>query len=390
MSHYLKSLEGCLQYIDETGKPAKNNHPPVHGGFGNNANTDGTSSSNSAQASQLLFGLNSEQLIAFYRTLVLIRLFDTKAVALQRTGRLGTYPSCLGQEAFSAGIGHALKPDDVFVPYYRDQATQYLRGVPLSQLLQLWGGDERANIFEGSAHRDLPICVPIATQITHAAGVASAMKVRSEHNAVLTTCGDGATSRGDFYESLNLAGVWQLPLVVVVNNNQWAISVPNYMQTASSSIADKGLATGARSLRVDGNDVLAVYHACQGALARARQGKGATLIECVTYRLCDHTTADDASRYRATEDLHEAWNYEPIKRLQSFLSDQGIWNAEKETALIASCEQEIAHAVHDYLNLPAQQPSDIVDFVFEHLPEELQSQRKAIIAKSKTMEVPHE
>lgn len=383
MSHYLKSLEGCLQFVNKQGSAANNETSLL-------ADLSHSPLTNTIPNKDSFFGLSYEQLISFYETLVLIRQFDTKAIALQRTGQLGTYPSCLGQEAFSAGIGYALEVHDVFVPYYRDQATQYLRGVPLSQLLQLWGGDERANLFTGDAKRDLPICVPIATQITHAAGVATALKAQSASGAVLTTCGDGATSRGDFYESLNLAGVWQLPLVVVVNNNQWAISVPNYMQTASKHIADKALATGVNSLRVDGNDVIAVYHACQSALERARQGKGATLIECVTYRLCDHTTADDASRYRNADEVNEAWDFEPIKRLQTFLSNNDLWDTDKEAALAESCAKVVSEALEEYLNFPAQNSEDIVDFVFETLPEELARQRHAIIEKSKTTEVGHE
>lgn len=358
MSHYQDALEACLQFVAEDGHVFD---PEFDQRF------------------------HSEQLIAFYRTLVLIRQFDAKAIALQRTGQMGTYPSCLGQEAFSTGIGFAMEESDVFVPYYRDQATQYLRGVRLSQLLQLWGGDERANLFEGPAAKDLPICVPIATQITHAAGVATAMKSRGEHHAVVTTCGDGATSRGDFYESLNLAGVWHLPLVVIVNNNQWAISVPGALQTAAKSIAAKAEAVGIQSMRVDGNDVCAVYHACNKALQRARAGKGSTLIECVSYRLCDHTTADDATRYRPNEELKEAWQREPIKRMQKLLVDRGLWSPEQERQLQDDVEKQVNDAATEYLALTPQKPEDNVDYVFASLTPELAAQRQRIIDKANAL-----
>lgn len=329
--------------------------------------------------------VNESLLLEFYRTMVLIRQFDKKAVALQRTGQLGTYPSCMGQEAFSTGIGFALKSDDVFVPYYRDQATKYLRGVKLHQILQLWGGDERGNLYEGAAIQDLPDCVPIATQITHAAGIATAMKIRGEHRAVVATCGEGATSRGDFYESINLAGVWHLPLVVVVNNNQWAISVPRRLQTGAETFADKATSAGIKGVQVDGNDVAAVYQATQHALNRARQGKGGTLIEAVTYRLGDHTTADDASRYRSAAELNQAWELEPIKRLQAYLHNNALWNPEKELALQAESKAAVEKAVDTYLGLAPQAPNEMFEYLFEELPYSMHSQKEQFIQKANSM-----
>lgn len=326
--------------------------------------------------------LASPDLIKAYETMVLIRQFDQKAVALQRTGQMGTYPSCLGQEAFSTGIGLAMHDDDVLAPYYRDQAAQYLRGVRLHQLLQLWGGDERGNLFSGAAAQDLPVCVPIATQITHAAGIATAIKARAQHRAVVTTCGDGATSRGDFYESLNLAGVWHLPLVIVVNNNQWAISVPRHLQTGAATIAQKAQAAGIAGCVVDGNDVCAVYQACNEALQKARAGKGATLIEAISYRLCDHTTADDASRYRDHAEVKAAWQKEPVKRLQAFLHQQKLWSAEQEQAFLAGVSSQIEDAVSTYLNTPKQPPEALFDYLFEELPEALHAQRTQISHKA--------
>ena len=319
--------------------------------------------------------VSHDDLVACYRTMVLIRLFDRKAVALQRTGQMGTYPSCLGQEAISTAIGHTMKASDVFVPYYRDQATQYLRGVPLHRILAYWGGEETGNVFEGNAQQDLPNCVPIATQLSHAAGIAAAFKVRGEHRAVVVTCGDGATSRGDFYEAINVAGAWQLPMVVVVNNNQWAISVPRRLQSNADTLAHKAYAAGIDAYRVDGNDAEAMLDVMHEALETAWHGKGATLIEAVSYRLGDHTTADDASRYRSSEELNHAWEQEPVKRLQTYLYKRGLWDETRETQLVNECHAIIQREVDAYLALAPQPPEAFFDHLYARLPDDLAAQR---------------
>lgn len=322
-----------------------------------------------------------EVLEKFYRMMTLTRLFDKKAVALQRTGQMGTYPSCLGQEAIATGLGYAMQATDVLAPYYRDQATQLIRGVKMEEILLYWGGDERGSLYTEGPSQDLPICVPIATQITHGAGVATAMKIRHEKRVTVTTCGDGATSRGDFYEPLNLAGAWHLPMVILVNNNQWAISVPLEIQTASETIAQKAIAAGIPGEQVDGNDVIAVYERCHQAIERARSGKGPTLIEAITYRLCDHTTADDATRYRPPDGLNEAWKIEPIKRLQTYLHKQGHWNETKEQDLISDCEKQINQAVDNYLSAPPQAEQDLFDYLFEETPNAMLEQRQHMLDK---------
>lgn len=321
-----------------------------------------------------------ERLLEGYRAMMLIRHFDKKAINLQRTGELGTYASCLGAEAIAVAAGLALSADDLFVPYYRDHATLYLRGVPLENLLQYWGGDERGNRFpeHSAAARDLPYCVPIATQLTQAAGVATAVKLRHQHAAVLVVCGDGATSRGDFYETLNVAGVWQLPLVILINNNQWAISVPTHLQTACQPLADKARAGGLPGEQVDGNDLEALLETLDRALQRARSGKGATLVEAVSYRLGDHTTADDASRYRKASDLHQAWQREPIRRLRERLSAAGDWDADQETAWQQQCEQTVDEAIARYRAIAPAPATDMVDYLYSELPAALRPQREAL------------
>ncbi|SQC67030.1 pyruvate dehydrogenase E1 component, subunit beta [Pseudomonas aeruginosa] len=218
---------------------------------------------------------DSDALVGLYRQMLLTRLFDQKAVALQRTGRIGTYAPTLGQEAIGVAIGSQMRAEDVLVPYYRDTAVQLMRGVRMEDILLYWGGDERGSDYaEPLAAQDFPICVPIATQALHACGVASAFRIRGEHRVAVTTCGDGATSKGDFLEALNVAGAWQLPVLFVVNNNQWAISVPRRIQCGAPTLAEKAVGAGFPGEQVDGNDVLAVAERVRAALERARQGKG--------------------------------------------------------------------------------------------------------------------
>ena len=220
--------------------------------------------------------LDKAILHTFYRNMVMVRSYDKKAIALQRTGKLGTFPSHLGAEAVGIGVGLAMRPEDVYVPYYRDMPTLYVRGVPMEQNLQYWGGDERGSVFykaDGELSEDLPICVPIATQITHAAGIAAAFKLRNQPRVAVVTIGDGGTSKGDFLEGLNCAGVWHLPMVMIINNNQWAISVPRKLQSSAPTLAQKGMGAGVRSIQVDGNDVVAVYDATRIAVERAQVEK---------------------------------------------------------------------------------------------------------------------
>ncbi len=318
-------------------------------------------------------------LIRVYETMVLVRAFDQKAVALQRTGQLGTYASSLGQEAIGTVIGQCLDERDVFVPYYRDVAAQFQRGMSLTDILLFWGGDERGSLGGGE---DLPICIPIATQLTHAAGVATAMKVRREARATLVTCGDGATSKGDFYETLNVAGVWHLPLVIVVNNNQWAISVPRHRQSAARTLAQKGVAAEIPACQVDGNDVIALRYVLTAALERAHADKGTTLIEAISYRLGDHTTADDATRYRDPDELKAAWDNEPVVRLQRYLHRIGLWSKDKEADLTERCREHVEATVQAYLDTPPQSPKDMMDYLYASLPPQLEAQREALVIKA--------
>src|SRR5262245_22269658 len=206
------------------------------------------------------FARDAKALVELYRWMMLMRAYDAKAIALQRTGQLGTFASLLGHEAINAAIGSAMTPDDVFLMTYRENGAQLMRGVRLEDLFLYWGGDERGCDYAG-ARKDFPISVTIAAHATHAVGVAYAMKLRKEPRATVCALGDGATSKGDFYEGLNAASTWKLPLVYLVTNNQWAISVPRKVQSAAQTLAQKAIAAGTEGLQVDGNDVVAVRHA---------------------------------------------------------------------------------------------------------------------------------
>ena len=240
------------------------------------------------------FVADTDLLISFYRAMVLARTFDLNAVSLQRTGRLGTYAVSLGQEAAAVGIASAMRPEDVLLPSYRDNGALIWRGVKLEDILTYWGGDERGSRSSGPVH-DFPYCIPVASQAPHAAGVAYAFKFKKEPRVAVCLFGD-ATSKGDVWEAMNFAGVHKLPVVFVANNNQWAISVPLRLQTAAQTLAQKSIAAGFYGEQVDGNDVMAVRAAAEEAMAAARAGQGPRFIEALTYRLSDHTTADDAAR----------------------------------------------------------------------------------------------
>lgn len=325
---------------------------------------------------------NFEHLKSIYELMTLVRTFDAKAVALQRTGKLGTYASSLGHEAVHAAIGTAMEESDVFAPMYREYAAQIQRGVKMSEILLYWGGDERGSNFSGPKH-DFPLCVPIATQCMHAAGAALSFKLRKQQRAAVTVVGDGGSSKGDFLEAINAASAFELPMVLMIVNNQWAISVPRKKQSSGRTLAQKGIAGGLPCIQVDGNDYLACYTAIKSALKRAKDGKGASVIEAVTYRLSDHTTADDASRYRPNEEVESARQYEPLIRMKAYLMNRGQWNEQLEQQLQERCKQQVDQAVEEYLTIAAPQVSDMFDYMYAELPHDLEQQRRYALKMEK-------
>ncbi len=319
-----------------------------------------------------------DDLVETYRLMVLARTFDAKAIALQRTGQLGTYASSLGQEAIGAPVGLAMRAEDVLFPSYREHAAQIARGVTMAEILLYWGGDERGSDFSGPRH-DFPVSIPIATQSCHAVGAAAAIKLRGEPRVAVAACGDGATSKGDFYESVNLAGAWQLPVVFVVSNNQWAISVPRRLQSGAETLAQKAIAGGIEGLQVDGNDPIAVRWVVAHALDKARRGDGPTLIEAITYRIHDHTTADDASRYRSEEELEAARRTDPVSRTRAYLEETGSWGEAEESALAEESASQVQAAVDAYLATPREPPQAMFDHLFAEVPRDLAGQRSEVV-----------
>ncbi len=311
-----------------------------------------------------------ETIVALYGAMVRARTFDAKAISLQRTGRLGTYASSLGQEAISVGVASAMRDADVFLPSFREHGGQLWRGVTLEEIFLYWGGDERSNDFAGP-RQDFPVCIPVASQFPHAAGVALAMQQKDEPGVAVAIGGDGATSKGDFYEALNVVGTWLLPAVFVINNNQWAISVPRSEQTRARRLSDKAIAAGLPGEQIDGNDVIAVREATSLALARARAGDGGTLIECLSYRLGDHTTADDASRYRDESEVSLRWKEEPLIRLRNHLVKVHGWGKEDEETLLRSCGEEVDAAAEAYLATEPEPARAMFDHLYAAPPPEI-------------------
>jgi pyruvate dehydrogenase E1 component alpha subunit len=322
------------------------------------------------------FARKPSELVALYRAMVLTRTFDIKAIALQRTGRLGTYASSLGQEAVAVGTAAAMQATDVLLPSFREHGAQLWRGVSLKELFLYWGGDERGNDFAGP-REDFPTCVPVGSHAPHAVGVALAFRLRREKRAAVCMFGDGATSKGDVAEALNMAGVWQVPAVFVISNNGWSISVPVAKQTAAATLAQKAIAAGIPGEQVDGNDVIAVRAIVERALERARDGRGPTVVEAVTYRLSDHTTADDAGRYRDDAEVSRHWPAEPLARLRNYLTRAGIWDKDAEEALLQECSRAVEQASDDYLAAPPLPVSAVFDHVYAELPADLIEQRQA-------------
>jgi len=321
--------------------------------------------------------LDNEMLEKFYRTMVLTRLYDDKALKLQRQGRMLTYGACLGQEASQIGSAFAMNPDDWFFPAFREHGVQISRGIPLKLLYIYWMGSEDANM--NLPPKNFTISIPVATQVLHAVGAAWAAKIRNEKTASVVYFGDGATSEGDFHEGMNFAGAFKTPTVFICQNNQYAISLPREKQTASKTLAQKALAYGFEGIQVDGNDVLAVYSATKAALEKARSGGGPTMIECFTYRLAAHTTSDDPTRYRQKAE-EEAWRKkDPIKRFQIYLSKKGIWSQSYEEGLVKELTEQVEKAVEE---AEAYKPDmeNMFKFVYAQMPPNLKEQMDELLA----------
>lgn len=318
-------------------------------------------------------------LLKLHEFMMLGRRFDERLLALQRQGRMGTFPPISGQEASQLGAVAALKDDDWFVPSFRETAAELWRGRTMESVIIVNAGySEGAQIPQGS--RSLPVSVPVGSQVLHAVGIGYGIRYRKEENVAMVFFGDGATSEGDFHEGLNFAGVFQTPTIFICQNNHWAISIPRSRQTRSETLAQKALAYGMPGIQVDGNDVLAVYAAAMEAVERARSGKGPTLVECVTYRMSVHTTADDPKKYRSEKEVSEWRKRDPIERFQKYLLKKKILSDKK----IAEVEDRIKDRIQKAVDAAEEQmkrmgdPLDMFDHAYAEMPPYLQSQRKAL------------
>jgi len=330
--------------------------------------------------------LPASELQQLYRLLVTTRLLDERGLAMQRQGRIGFYLQSTGQEASHLGAAYALKASDWLFPAYRQPGILLLRGVDLDQIVCEWLG----NSGDTSKGRQMPvhysfrqanfvsISSPIGTQLSHATGAGMAAKIRGDDTVFMTFCGDGGTSSNDFHSGLNFAGVYKAPVVFVVENNGWAISVPCAQQTASESLAIKAQAYGMPGVRVDGNDLLAVYRVCRQAVDRARAGEGPTLVESVTYRMASHSSSDDAARYRDAKQ-YEAWKQkDPIARFQAYLKHKKLWDPAFEAEVVDTAKARIAAAVERAEARPAMTPDTLFDDVYMNLTPQLAEQRQQL------------
>jgi pyruvate dehydrogenase E1 component alpha subunit len=322
--------------------------------------------------------LDPSRIPDLYRDMVLMRTFDTKALKLQRQGRMGTWPPIKGQEAIQAGVALAMGDNDWLIPAFREHGIMVLRGVPLHLVFAYWAGDERGSSYPEEV-RCFPVAVPVGSQWQHGTGVGLSLKLRDEDAVAVTFGGDGSTSEGDFHEAVNCAGVFGTKTVFVIQNNQWAISVPLHRQTAAETLAQKAHAYGIPGIQVDGNDVFAVYAAATVAIEKTRRGEGPSLIEAVTYRLGDHTTADDASRYRSEEEL-EVWEgRDPILRLRRYLVEQGLWDDDQETVLLEEAASWVDGQVKALEEMEPQAPEEIFTSMYAALPPHVVEQMQSLL-----------
>lgn len=327
--------------------------------------------------------LDADLSLHIYRLMVTTRRLDERCINLQRQGRIGTFAPCRGQEACHCAASVVMDQADWIVHAFREPGSLYHRGWPLEATLKFWGGYEEGCVPPEGVN-DLPYDVPIASQTVHAMGIAWAMKLREDNHAVLCYLGDGATSEGDFHEALNFAGVYKLPVVFLVQNNHWAISVPREAQTASETIAQKALAYGIDGLQLDGNDPLAVYVGTKEAVDLAKMGGGPTLIEAVTYRLSVHTTADDPTKYRKKEEVERWEELDPIPRFERYLMDRHVLDKKLVEEIDQDVQAEVAAAVERFESTRDVDPVDCFEYLYAELPPELVEQReeyKAALAR---------
>jgi pyruvate dehydrogenase E1 component alpha subunit/2-oxoisovalerate dehydrogenase E1 component alpha subunit len=332
-------------------------------------------------------GLPQEELKTLYRLMLQLRIFDTRMLSLQRAGRIGFYGTATGQEASTIGTAYALRPEDWIFPALREGGTLALRGYPIRLMVaQLIGnaidavkGRQMPCHYSDRERKYVAMSSVIATQFPHAVGAAMAAKIRKDPVVVMGYIGDGGTSAGDFHVAMNFAGVYKPPVVLVCQNNHWAISVPVATQTASETIAQKAVAYGFEGVRVDGNDILAVVSAARRAVQKARAGGGPTFLECVTYRRLGHSSSDDPTRYRDAAEVKEWEAKDPIERFRKYLERKGLWTPVWQNALETAINDEITAGVREGEAAGPPALATMFDDVFEKAPPVLEEQRKYLL-----------
>jgi len=322
---------------------------------------------------ELMPDLDDEILIKSYKSMLFARTVDQMAVSYQRQGRMYTYPPILGQEAIQIAAGLIIREDDWLAPAFREMAIMLAKGVTPKEIFLYYMGNEQGSKFSKANHV-LPICVPIGSQLLHATGIGYSIKYQQKDEVVFTYVGDGGTSEGDFSEALNFAGVWKVPVIFTIQNNQYAISVSVKNQTKSVNLAVKSLAFGLPGIKVDGNDFFAMYVAYREAFEYARAGNGAVLIEALTYRKGAHTTSDDPTKYRTKEEEMEWDKTDPLVRLKKYMDKNGIW-VENEEALIEEYKLEVDKQFTEAENFTPYPLEDIFQYMYVDMPEVLKRQK---------------
>ena len=322
---------------------------------------------------ELMPNLTDETIIQAYKSMLFARVADNMAVSYQRQGRMYTYPPILGQEAIQIAAGVIIREEDWLAPAFRELAIMMAKGVTLKEIFLYYMGNEQGSNFSKANHV-LPICVPIGSQLLHATGIGYSIKYQKKDEVVFTYVGDGGTSEGDFSEALNFAGVWKVPVIFTIQNNQYAISVPVKRQTNSVNLAVKAIAFGVPGIKVDGNDFFAMYVAYKEAFNHARAGNGPTLIEALTYRKGAHTTSDDPSKYRTKDEELEWDKTDPLVRLKRYMDKAGIWK-ENEEQLIEEYKLEIDKQFTQAENFAAYKLEDIFQYMYVDMPDILKKQK---------------
>ncbi len=318
--------------------------------------------------------MSEKKALEAYKHMLFARTADKMAVSYQRQGRMYTYPENFGQEAIATAAGMVFRKEDWLVIAFREMSAWLLKGGKLRDIFMYFGGYEDGSLFSG-APNILPSSVPIASQLLHAVGIGYAIKLRKEKKVVFAFVGDGGTSQGDFHEALNFAAVWKVPIVFIIQNNQFAISVPVSKQTASVNLAIKSTAYGLPGIKVDGNDVFAMYETINEAAEYALAGNGPSLIEALTYRRGAHTTSDDPSLYR-TEKEEKFWKEkDPVKRLKNYLIDKKLITDKYEEELIEKFKEEVEEEFAYYENHPPYKLEDVFKYNYKEIPDDLKKQQ---------------